>query len=344
MDEEFIGKARAFKKKFDSEALKADKIFITCHIGPDDDAIGSLLAAYHYVTNNLGVPEGKVKCVYSGSKSERYSYFEGYENVIFAKDIAGHVKDGFVLFLDGSQWRRFSGEEKPSLAFSACIDHHPGKADEHDLSIIVPGFSSTAELLYHVFFMDEKSVEKNVCEALLLGIIGDTGKFSFVSKENKSVFGVAERLVEEANINIQEFESKYDFVLDKSYMLFKELVSNSKVGRRGDWPRFLYSYIDNASVDVNVMKEAAQMFISYIRKVKNVGWGFVVTPRNGHCSVSLRALPGSVNVGKVAEAFGGGGHELASGCGFEDIACKDAKQLLLEWLEDNSYEDYRHRP
>ncbi len=343
MDEALLNETKAFREEFRSEALKAEKIFVVCHIGPDDDAIGSLLASYFYLTEKLGIEESRVKALCTGKRIERYSVFEGYDKVEFVRDIAKHVEKGFVLFLDGSLWKRFSGEEKQGLGFSACIDHHETEGEEHDLSIIKPGFSSTAELVYHVFFREEENISKKVCEALLLGILGDTGNFSYVSRHNKSVLRVAETLIEKGDIHIQEFEAKYNFVMEESFRLFRKLVANSRIENKGNWPRLMYSYVDDAKEDFDVVKEAAQMFIRYTRKIKGVHWGFVVTPRNSHCSVSLRALPGSVNVRKVAEEFSGGGHDLAAGCGFDDVSCSEAKDLLLKWLEDTGYEGYRHR-
>src|SRR3989344_3412753 len=64
-----------------------------------------------------------------------------------------------------------------------CIDHHPRPENKFDLHMVVTPCSSCAEMIYRLFFEKERLLNKETCEILLLGMIGDTGVFKFVDSK-----------------------------------------------------------------------------------------------------------------------------------------------------------------
>ena len=238
-------------------------------------------------------------------------------------------------------WSRFSKKDKYKGKI-IVIDHHPKNEESFDLEFISTNFTSASEIIYHLFF--SKDIDKATAETLLMGIIGDTGKFSFVNHNKAGVFGVVEKLVRAGSIDIQLLESRYSKVdLDALFLLGK-LIENIKIHKIEGWPGFLTSYLSSADrqrFGQPMIKEASMMFKHYIRSVKESNWGFIVIPDFDGSGVSFRSLPGVVDVNFFSnKALGGGGHVNAAG-GFMEAEPEYVVDFLVRFVSSNKYQVFR---
>jgi phosphoesterase RecJ-like protein len=334
-----------FKSDFDSEVKKSKSIVITAHKSADDDSISSVLAVYYYIINYLKIDSSLVNIFYTGDKDDKWESFENYDKIKFVYDVTDEISTtDLIIILDCQGWARFSKSDK-EVNFkgrSILIDHHPIPLNQFDLQLVANNYSSTAEIVYDLLYRENK-LSTPICEILLLGILGDTGNFEFIDYKNAGVLVVAQRLIEEGKINVQTFVSRYQKVSERVYLLLIELMKNSEVREVKNWPKFVISNVDikicaEHKYSDNEISEASSLFTKYLRAIKGVDWGMIITPRlyDKTHSVSFRSSPGSVVTREIGEKMGiGGGHDRASGGKLVTSDTDEAVKIILNWMEEN---------
>ncbi len=328
---------------------QAKAIIITSHTSPDDDSIGSVLATFWIIKSKY--PKKVVKIIYTGNFDNRYSYFEGYDQVSFLPDIADQVGDAdLMIMLDGSQYSRFTKDGEKLKKFKGktiCIDHHSSPPDNFDLLLLLPNFISTCQIIYKGFY-EAKEVPKNIAEPMLLGLLGDTGNFTYIRPSDLEIFDMAKKLVESLQVPIQEFMSKYNVIAPKIFQIVKEYMVNTKFEELPGWDNYSWTFLSRECTEREVLSdnnlsEAAHIYMDhYLRTIANCPWGFIITPKSdGSCSISFRSLPKHVNVRSVVETMRiGGGHDRASGGTFKSINGEKVNPLkcyeqLKVWMNSN---------
>ena len=177
-------------KENDVERLKAtirDNNFfvLTCHAGPDGDALGSTLSMAHYL-KALGkeavvvapdaypdflawMPDSQEIVRFDKSR-DKAELLIAAADVIFAMDYNALSRIDDMGELIGK-----------SKAVKVLIDHHLQPDSFCDLSFSYPHLSSTCEVVFRlVLAMDGYDVlTKAACECIYAGMMTDTGNFSY---------------------------------------------------------------------------------------------------------------------------------------------------------------------
>ena len=306
------------------------KTLLTTHISPDDDAISSILTMNHILKkNNI-----KTEMMITGYKKDRWSYFQNFEKIKFVDDIADHTeKFETIIVLDGNKWERFSKKPKPQKNI-ICIDHHIGKS-EFKQNIINPKKTSTIQIIYEEFLQKENLTKKQA-EIVLLGILGDTGNFSFVKKENSEVLEITKKLIDKG-IEIQQLQTKYQKMNQQSLNLLGILMKNAKTKKLKNYPLMTYSYLEKKDIenlDSEIVSASTSYFTNaFLRKLEGSDWGIMLKPAKNGTKISLRAI-GNVDVNKIATDLEiGGGHKNAAG-GFIKKQVKPALKHIINYLEN----------
>ncbi|MFT4311464.1 MAG: DHH family phosphoesterase [Candidatus Woesearchaeota archaeon] len=306
------------------------KTLLTTHISPDDDAISSILTMNHILKKH----KIKNEMMITGDQKTRWQYFQNFDKIKFVEDIADFAEDfETIIVLDGNKWSRFSKKEKPNKNI-ICIDHHEGKS-EFKTNIINTKKTSTIQIIYEEFLQNQKLTKKQ-SETALLGILGDTGNFSFVKKQNSEVLEIAKKLID-TGIEIQQMQTKYQKMNQKSLNLIGILMKNAKTKKLKNYPLMTYSYLEKKDVE-NINSEIVSAATSYftnafLRKLEGSDWGIMLKPGKGGTKISLRSI-GNVDVSKIATDLKiGGGHKNASG-GFIKMPLKKTLKHIINFLEN----------
>lgn len=334
-----------FKESFDSLILNSESIVITSHFSPDDDSIASVLSVYYYFNSFLKIDEAKLKIIYTGEKNDKWSSLVNFDKVRFVDDLANYLKKTDTLIvLDGGSFKRFSrkNEIESFQGKTVCIDHHPMPGNQFDLQLVAKQYTSTSEIIYRLLYGD-KALARDICEILLLGIVGDTGSFRFINNTTAGVLSIAEKLITMGEINVDSFIGKFEKINKKSYQILIELMKNSKIEKIKNWPDFVCSFIDmeeclRNDYSDNDISEGSSYFTRYLRAVNGVEWGMVITPRLHDMthSVSFRSSPGSVVTREIGEKMEiGGGHDRASGGKILTNSTEIAINSILNWMKKN---------
>lgn len=343
---------REFVESFDSMVRQATKVVVTAHMGPDDDSISSVLGLYWYLTTTY--PALNVSMLYTGERSERWSYFEYYDRIEFIEDIAERLDEfDLVIMLDVSQFNRVMNNISKKETFKGrtiCIDHHKNIPDQFDLAYIDSQSPANSAVLYDLFYSKASVIPRRVAEVVLLGILGDTGSFTYIQPTQSKVLLVAERLMREAEISIQELKGRYMKYSDNVFRLIQVFMKNFTIEELGEWGKFSLTYIERdecsriTTRDLDV-SAASHIFIdSYAKAIQGVDWGMIYYPKfeKDEFSASFRSLPQGVNVRVIAQGMGvGGGHDLASGGKFpRATSARECIDMVINWLQVNKVTRY----
>ncbi|MFA5894760.1 MAG: DHH family phosphoesterase [Candidatus Shapirobacteria bacterium] len=341
-----------FKKKFVTSIEKPNRIIITTHYSPDDDAIGSSLALYDWLTTKY--PQKNINVVITGTAANRYTSFFNFNQIKFVADLSSELTGiDALIMLDGSQYSRFTrsplsivnGEFK-----KICLDHHSSPIDKFDLIYLDKKATSTSEIVMDVVYGKGK-ISPKVAEVLLLGIFGDTGTFNYLKPNQLNTFDNVKKLLKIANIEIQDFKAKYATISHSVFTIIQEYMRNTKFVDLPSGENYQYSFVTKEFLDKNDFSdgqasEACHVYMAeYLRLIEGYRWGFVATPKKTEISVSFRSLPGSVNVRSLVERLDiGGGHDRAAGSGFKPerwgkkLSLNFTLKYLINWIGENELE------
>lgn len=284
------------------------RVAILSHVNPDADAIGSVLGL------TLGIRDlGKRADSVLADRIPDYARFlKGAESIraelpddldaLILVDAAGIDRVG-SLYFDHAE--RFSS--LPILN----VDHHRTNPLFGTVNYVDPHASSTSELVYRLLAAVEVSPPVEAAEALLFGIVGDTGSFRNGATTPGSL-ETAAHLVELGGdvqrIAFQLFECK-TFAAARLWGL---IVSTIELDARR---QIVLAWMSQEMLrTTGATADEAEGVAEYLRGISEAEVVMLMkeTPE-GEIRVSMRSRP-AVDVSAIAKALGGGGHRQAAGC------------------------------
>ena len=297
------------------------------HHNPDADSVGGAVAMARVL--KYFKKDVKIISPTEVPKNLEFLSTEQEVNVVSLSEFDYSIFDLFIT-LDSSSWNRVCGAhdiEKPNIFF-VNIDHHRSNHKYGDINLIVPDAAANCEVLYLLFRDWEINLE-NVAEPLLAGIIGDTGAFRF-PEAKESTFEAATELMRFTDKNKIIF-NLYQSFKENHVMVWKEILNNLQIDHEH---RFVYSFIrkgvlDKYSKPFNAKSELADMLF---QSIEDTDFGLVGAEDDGYISVSFRSRTG-VDVSKLAQKLGGGGHAWASAARItynNEVNYDDAIEKVLE--------------
>jgi bifunctional oligoribonuclease and PAP phosphatase NrnA len=295
----------------------AASIVITSHHNPDGDAIGSGLALYHFLIRSGKKP----KMILPNAFPENLAWLEGSNRImIFEKQAtkaAKAIESADLIFcLDYNAFNRtnfFEKNLKESRAYKVMIDHHPQPSDEFDHLISRIEVSSTAELVYEVIeAMGHKSlIDKTIAECLFVGIMTDTGSFSF-SCNYPSTFRIVADLIETGLNAEQVHQLIYDTFSEQRLRLLGYCLSEKLVVLK-DYSTAYISLARHELDQYNFRPGDTEGIVNYALSIKNIVFAVLFTEKEDAVRISFRSK-GDFSVNDFARThFDGGGHKNAAG-------------------------------
>lgn len=295
-------------------------VAISGHIRPDGDCVGSCMGLYQYL--KTWYPDLEVD-VYLEEIPDSFHFIEAATDIKHEAD-PSKVYDLFIALDCGDAGRLgFSSVLFEGAKKTFCVDHHVSNQAFADENYIVPEASSTSELVYRL--MDVEKITTEIAECLYLGIVHDTGVFQYSCTAPETMEAAADLM--RKGIRASEIIEKTFY--EKTYEQNKLLgyaLSNSE--RYLD-NKCIYACITREDMDTyGVTPKELDGIVSQLRNTKGVEVAiFLYELGENEFKVSLRAS-GDVNVSKVAQVFGGGGHVKAAGVTIQGTAQEILEQLL----------------
>lgn len=305
-------------------------VLITTHYNPDGDAIGSSLALYHFLSSR-GI---KSKVLIPNELPSFLQWMPGvkdaYIYVVDPEKCDALIASADLIFcMDYNGLGRvklFTDQLRAASATRILIDHHVQPENEFDLTFSEISVSSTSELLYQI--IDEaglkNEITKEMAECFFVGIMTDTGSFSFACNRPET-FEIAANLIRTGMDVERVHRMVYDTYSESRMRLLGHcLSSNMKV-----LPEFATAYIWLTKEDLekyDYQQGDTEGVVNYALSIQNVAVAALFTERGDRVRVSLRSK-GEFSVNEFARAhFNGGGHRNAAG---GDIFLNMAETLKL---------------
>lgn len=300
--------------KISSELLgiiRQNKSFlIACHINPEGDAIGSILALA------LGLKKlGKKDiCVLSRDGVPETLKFLPSSKTI--KQLPPKKVFDVLCIVDCNTLER-TGFKDLKARNIIIIDHHilPDDADKSELygklssGIVDPKAAAAGMLIYRLLTALKISIDKNIAINLYTAILVDTGGFHYSNVSPESL-STASHLVEAGARPWDITKELYESVPYRRLELLG--LSLSTLGKNGAaaW----MSTTADMFKKTGTTAEDTEDFVEYPRKLKGVEAAvFFREDKSDFIKISLRSK-GRINVERIAKSFGGGGHAAAAGC------------------------------
>jgi phosphoesterase RecJ-like protein len=287
------------------QAIRARHRFVvTSHARPDGDGIGSALAC------------GQILRM-MGKDAEVVTY-DGvpriYQNLPFAhRAIQSETvpANDAVILLECDSTRRalLAGLDQ---YFLINIDHHLTGRNFGNINWIDSSVMATAELVYRLARLACVPVDRDIATCLYTALMTDTGSFMFEGT-NEHTFTVARELVLAGADPAQCARHIYFGHSTAKMRLLGAALSN--LHREG--PLSWIWVTQEQMSRFGAREEDCEGLVNYALSMADVQVAiFFRELPDRRYRVSLRSK-GEVNVSKVAESFGGGGHKCASGFSLE---------------------------
>lgn len=284
-------------------ALSADGPFLLAsHIDPDGDAIGSIVGL------GLGLEAlGKKVLLYNRDPVPSYFRFlPGSRRV--RRNLGPLLKHDPVLILLDCNTPERAGVGGASFRQSVVIDHHETESSFGTVRWILPYAASAGLMVYYLLKELGIPVTPSIATNLYTSIAVDTGTFRY-SNTSAEVLRVGADLIEagaRADLIAERLYESWEY---NRFQLLTMVLQTLQV--RGP---VAVTYVTREMYrSTGTGAEDTENFSNFPRTISPIRISvFMRELEDGAWKVSLRSK-GKVNVARIAEKFGGGGHQNAAG-------------------------------
>lgn len=297
-------------KTIDAVLNAARHVYVFTHAKPDGDAIGSLCAMMGYLKMR-----GVSYTAYCADPiSPAFKGLPWVEEIRTPEHTLWNTSaptPDVVVLLDVYEIRRTGMEQIlshiPRTQYTAVVlDHHPTSNCDAEYSIIKPDAGSTTELLYDFFTNVAIPLSQPLAQTLLMGLITDTENFTNRATSEHTL-DVAQSLIHSGG----EVGKLTHWSLSKDFLDLKRIghaLSELMYNATYDVVSTVVQY-DPTDSESGETKGLA----NFMKRISCGAFVMVITQTAQGIKVSLRSQHDSIDVRKIAQFCGGGGHTLAAG-------------------------------
>jgi phosphoesterase RecJ-like protein len=306
-----------------------ERFLVTSHENPDGDAVGSLLAM-HLALQQLG-KDSVMALIGEAPLPAEYRFLELAQHGLVRSLPADHAERVLVA-VDCAQESRLGSDARmlADAPLTLDIDHHHDNTRFGDVNLIVPGASSTGEVLADLFAELGVVVTREIADALYTALVTDTGRFQYTNTSPKSLRLGAD-LVEAGAQAFMIFQHVYESVEFPKLKLLARALERAQLFDGG---RVIVSYLLRTDfVEVGADEPYSEGIIDYLRAVEGVELAGLIRepPRVTSPSrkVSLRSSIADVDVSAIARKSCGGGHRQAAGFS-SDLSIDEIREFIVD--------------
>ncbi len=283
----------------------ARNIIIFCHIRPDGDAIGSMLA----LGEGLKKYGKDVIMVSSDGIPEKFQGLPGAETVekeTSQKAELSIAVDCSTRDMLGSSFEAFKKSNR-----TVEIDHHETRKPFADMGLVDTEASAVGEIIYLLLNELKIKIDKNIAENILTSVIVETNSFNLPSIRPFTFSMCAELLKTGVDYysltnSVYWSRNRVSTVITGLCLSKCRFTDKGRIAWTTVWREELEKY--------NAKEENIETVTGDMQAVSGVKAALFFIEKNKETiRVSMRSN-GSINIGAIAREYGGGGHFNSAGC------------------------------
>jgi phosphoesterase RecJ-like protein len=295
---------------FDSAAAAIDAagvIGLACHVGPDGDALGSMIGF-----GLAADAAGKMVVASFGSPFDVPSNLSFLPTGMLVPPDAFPERPELMMVFDAGSPDRLAelGSPASDAGTLIVVDHHATNEGFGDIALVDPAAAASGVIVAELLAVLGWPITPEIATCLLTALVTDTGRFQYANT-TPGTLRLAADLVEAGarpdliSQKVYE-EAPFGYLraaglalsrasLDTDLGLVSTMLTEEELEAAGvDW-----GDIDNL---INTLRLAEEADVAVLAKVH----------ADKRVKLSLRSR-GATDVGGLAQELGGGGHRLASG-------------------------------
>jgi bifunctional oligoribonuclease and PAP phosphatase NrnA len=281
---------------------EAQTFVVTSHARPDGDAVGSALAAMHL----LRAMGKRVTVAFADPIPRPFHALPGASEIL--SDLPAELADvALVLECDSVERTGFASLPGKVLV---NIDHHHSGANFAAVNWIDPHAPAVGAMLYDLAVASGAPLTSALAGCLYAAVLTDTVAFTLPST-TAATFDLARHLLELGADAAAISDAVYFSQRESKLRLLGAVLRGLQVNGPVAWATVTRADMDATGAGT----EDTEGIVQHIISVEGVQAAALLReqPEGDALRASLRSK-GTVNVARVAEDFGGGGHRNASGC------------------------------
>src|SRR2546423_1619728 len=302
---------------------KKDRFAITSHLRPDGDGLGSSLGLF-WLLKSLNKD---VEVIMRDPAPHSYQQLPGAATIRVGPGIGEQFDAVFVI--ECSDLER-PGLEDLDQQFVVNIDHHSTTDLFGGINWIDSTAAAVGEMIYNLCKATGVRVTKEIAECVYTALLTDTGSFH-CSNTTERTFKIASELVRIGVKPAKTAEAIFGSYEWPKIELLSHVLSTAKRDATGH-VAWMWQTL-KMQEQTRAAEEDADGFVNYPLAVGEVeATALFKETAPGIYRTSLRSK-GDVNVAKIAEKFGGGGHRNAAGCTLKGNS-EQIEQQIVPLLQD----------
>ena len=305
---------------------ESSKIALSFHTSPDGDSLGSSLA----FLQGLRTLGKEVYIVCKEDMPKTFKFLPYSNEIINSCDVVKEGTDIFIVLDCGNLERVNTNSELSERDYTLInIDHHMSNDLYGDLNYVDTKASSMGEIVFMILEAMNIEVTKDMAKCMYTSILTDTGSFRH-SNTTSRTHNIAGKLLDTgidfSEIHRQIFDNK-EFNRVKFMGRAIESLKLTLDGKVG-----VIKIRDKDFEDFGIEDKDTSDIVNIGMKIGSVDVMILLKEGEEGTKVSLRSK-NIVDVRKVAENFGGGGHVRASGARIMK-SIDESEELLLKIIEE----------
>jgi phosphoesterase RecJ-like protein len=278
---------------------------VTSHARPDGDAVGSVLGCVQILR-----AMGKQADGYLGDGVPfLYRTLPG-ASAIRTTAVDPTLYDA-VFVIECDSFSRTQVEGISSL-YSINIDHHKSFTEFADINYVVPTSAAASELVYRLAVAAGVPITPEIATALYTAVLTDTGSFCY-SGTTDQTFAFARAMVLAGADPVAIAQQVYFSNPASKMHLLGRALSNLRVEGAISWMHVS----EDDMLSSGATEQDCEGLVNWALSIHGIeATAFFRQIAASRYRVSLRSK-GRVDVARIAESFGGGGHRCASGHAIE---------------------------
>lgn len=329
-------KVRSFSHALKNLMEQASKVIIMGHKGTDLDCLGSALGLYACARNARVhasiVMDDNINSSLQPIMRELYSSDEYRGVIISPQDALNIIDDKTMLIVTDTQQRSYtmSPELLNKTGTIIVIDHHLRGTDYIDNAALMlhePYASSACEIVTEIteYFSDTSVLQSLEAEALLGGIMIDTKGFTF--KTSARTFDAAAylRRMGADTLHIHQlFRDDLKTFIERAHVVESARVDDGIA-------------VAMCPPDIKSPQLLAAQSADMLLNIRGINASFVLCRNGDEVLISGRSA-GVINVQRILEKLGGGGHATIAGAQIKsnniDAVYERLKNAIKEYLKE----------